>query len=93
MDAKADRACKAEALKFVVHFVGDMHQPLHDEDDGDKGGNARHVIFDGKPDNLHWIWDITAEDLEAWDKGSIEEWVHGLLWGHAGPRGNILSWR
>jgi hypothetical protein len=44
-------------LKFVVHFVGDIHQPLHDEDDGDKGGNTRHVIFDGKPDNLHWIWD------------------------------------
>jgi hypothetical protein len=26
-------------------------------DDGDKGGNTRHVIFDGRPDNLHWIWD------------------------------------
>jgi hypothetical protein len=56
-DPKADKATKAEALKFVVHFVGDMHQPLHDEDDGDKGGNGRHVVFDGKPDNLHWIWD------------------------------------
>ena len=41
----------------MVHFVGDMHQPFHDEDDGDKGGNTRHVIFDGKPDNLHWVWD------------------------------------
>jgi S1/P1 Nuclease len=30
---------------------------LHDENDGDKGGNARCVIFDGRPDNLHWIWD------------------------------------
>jgi hypothetical protein len=53
----ADSAKRAEALKFVIHFIGDMHQPLHDEDDGDKGGNARHVIFDGRPDNLHWIWD------------------------------------
>jgi S1/P1 Nuclease len=44
-DRKADRSAKAEALKFVVHFVGDLHQPLHDEDDGDKGGNTRHVIF------------------------------------------------
>jgi len=26
---------------------------LRDEDDGDKGGNGRHVIFDGHPDNLH----------------------------------------
>jgi hypothetical protein len=53
----ADRAAKAQALKYVVHFVADMHQPLHDEDDGDRGGNERHVIFDGKPDNLHWVWD------------------------------------
>ena len=56
-DPKADEASKVEALKFVVHFVGDMHQPLHDEDDGDKGGNAREVVFDGRSDNLHWLWD------------------------------------
>ena len=61
-DPKADRASKAEALKFVVHFVGDMHQPLHDEDNGDKGGNERHVIFDGKPDTLHWVWDTGLQD-------------------------------
>ena len=47
-DPRADKAAKAEALKFVVHFVGDLHQPLHDEDNSDKGGNERHVIFDGK---------------------------------------------
>jgi hypothetical protein len=41
----------------VVHFVADLHQPLHDEDDSDKGGNERRVIFDRKPDNLHWVWD------------------------------------
>ena len=44
-------------MKFVVHFVGDMHQPLHDEDNGDRGGNDCHVILDGHPDNLHWVWD------------------------------------
>jgi hypothetical protein len=30
---------------------------LHCADEGDKGGNARHVIFDGHPDNLHLVWD------------------------------------
>ena len=40
---------KAQALKYVVHFIGDMQQPLHDEDEGDKGGNERHVIFEGIP--------------------------------------------
>jgi hypothetical protein len=56
-DQKADRKAKVEALKFVIHFVGDLHQPLHCEGDGDKGGNTRHVIYDGHPDNLHWVWD------------------------------------
>jgi hypothetical protein len=56
-DPRADLAAKVEALKFVIHFVGDLHQPLHCEDDGDKGGNARHVMFDGHPDDLHWVWD------------------------------------
>ena len=55
-DPNVDKHAKAQALKFVIHFVGDSHQPLHDEDNGDKGGNTRHVIFDGHRDNLHWVW-------------------------------------
>jgi hypothetical protein len=47
----------AQALRFVIHFVGDMQQPLHVADNGDKGGNTRHVIFRGHPDKLHWAWD------------------------------------
>jgi hypothetical protein len=45
------------ALKFVVHFVGDIHQPLHDEDNGDKGGNNIHLTYFGKSTNLHAVWD------------------------------------
>ena len=62
-DTHADRTSKTEALKYVIHFVGDLHQPLHDEDDNDKGGNTRlvqlgtHVPPPGLSDNLHWIWD------------------------------------
>ena len=48
---------RREALKFVLHFVADLHQPLHCEDNHDKGGNAQQVIFEGHPDNLHWVWD------------------------------------
>ena len=50
---------RAEALRFVVHFVGDMHQPLHCSDRNDKGGNARTILFLGyqKPTNLHTVWD------------------------------------
>jgi hypothetical protein len=56
-DPKADPATKADALKFVIHFIGDLHQPLHDEDDRDKGGNDCAVILEGHPDTLHWLWD------------------------------------
>ena len=62
-DPNADKDAKAQALKFVIHFVGDLHQPLHDEDNNDKGGNTRlvqlgsHVPPPGLTDNLHWLWD------------------------------------
>src|SRR5882672_5025159 len=59
-DKNAAKADRAEALKFLVHFVGDLHQPLHCADrDGDKGGNARLVFFGDrqKAVNLHQVWD------------------------------------
>jgi len=49
---------RAEALKFIVHLVGDMHQPLHCADrNDDRGGNAVKVKFLGKRSNLHAVWD------------------------------------
>ena len=61
------------SLKFLTHFVGDIHQPLHSSRKTDKGGNTIHVSFDftapmhlradreglnkTKPWNLHSIWD------------------------------------
>ena len=48
---------RLEALKFVVHFVADVHQPLHAADDGDRGGNDTHLIFLGQHTTLHALWD------------------------------------
>ncbi len=48
---------RKEALMFVVHFVGDMHQPLHSSDNKDKGGNDVHVTLADRPGNLHGAWD------------------------------------
>jgi hypothetical protein len=59
-DKQAPREDRIEALKFVVHFVGDLHQPLHCADrNGDKGGNKRLVFFPGrsKAVSLHQVWD------------------------------------
>jgi hypothetical protein len=59
-DARAPKEARAEALRFVVHLVGDLHQPLHCADrNGDKGGNGRLVFFPGRGRavNLHQTWD------------------------------------
>lgn len=53
----------AIAAKFVLHFIGDIHQPLHTEDVA-RGGNGIHVRFDGVELNLHHVWDSSiAEKL------------------------------
>lgn len=56
-DPALDRAAKAEALKFLVHFVADLHQPLHAADRGDRGGNDVEVVFRDRASNLHSVWD------------------------------------
>ncbi|KAJ7467073.1 phospholipase C/P1 nuclease domain-containing protein [Mycena latifolia] len=45
-----------EALKFLIHFLGDMHMPLH-LTGRDRGGNSIPVLFGGQKTNLHFLWD------------------------------------
>lgn len=54
--SRAD-AERAEALRFVVHFVGDAHQPLHAGYRRDRGGNQYQVQLNGRGSNLHAVWD------------------------------------
>ena len=58
------------ALKFILHFVGDIHQPLHSSDNHDRGGNSVKVIVDGFPhtskDELHGFFD--TQFVDAIDK-------------------------
>lgn len=63
-DRGSDRSRRAEALKFLVHFVADLHQPLHAGDLGDQGGNAVPVVYSGRAGNLHSIWDTAL--LRDW---------------------------
>jgi nuclease S1 len=56
-DSHANEADRRVALKFLIHFVGDLHQPLHCEDHNDKGGNMVQLAFFGQPSNLHSVWD------------------------------------
>jgi hypothetical protein len=56
-DPAASPEERAEALRFLIHFMGDLHQPLHLADDGDRGGNQRAVTFLGHATDLHKVWD------------------------------------
>jgi hypothetical protein len=72
---------RTEALKFLVHFLGDMHQPLHCGENHDRGGNDVPVVFHGKPTNLHSIWDVgILEQMVAQDPGFLTNPLEGLGW-------------
>lgn len=63
------------ALKFLLHFVGDLHQPLHAADHDDHGGNC--VLLDtagaGHSRNLHAYWDVSAVDALGRNAATIAE--------------------
>ena len=63
-DPNSSLADKQLALRFVVHLVGDLHQPLHVGKCCDKGGNDVKVAWFGKPTNLHAVWDSQLVDDE-----------------------------
>lgn len=56
-DASQPRQKRIEALKFVVHLVGDVHQPLHAGLRSDRGGNDFQINYNGEGWNLHSTWD------------------------------------
>ncbi|MBV9508643.1 MAG: hypothetical protein JO323_26960 [Acidobacteriia bacterium] len=82
---------RREALLFLVHFVGDMHQPLHCVDNSDQGGNQVPVVFQGSATNLHALWDfgllrtMRAEDellgqlQQAITPQVVTEWSRGTV--------------
>jgi hypothetical protein len=100
-DPRSSPIHKAEALKFLSHFVGDLHQPLHAGRPGDLGGNLIRVEFfglrgrNGDSLNLHAVWDVYI--LE---KGRVTwpDSAHALNRGITGEeaadwaRSNVLDW-
>jgi hypothetical protein len=61
-DPSASLADKQLALRFVVHIVGDLHQPLHVGKCCDRGGNDIKVKWFGRDLNLHSVWDSALVD-------------------------------
>lgn len=56
-DPNATREEKRLALRFIVHIIGDLHQPLHAGNGTDEGGNQVQVTFFRQSSNLHAVWD------------------------------------
>jgi hypothetical protein len=79
-DEKASPADRLEALKWIVHFVGDLHQPLHAIDEARGGNDIKLAVF-GSPKcgdydcNLHWTWDTLLLEHTGY---SEEEYVSRL---------------
>jgi hypothetical protein len=64
---------RQQALYWVAHFVGDIHQPLHISHPDNRGGNATDIDFFGHKHNAHWVWDQgLIEKLEATPLGATE---------------------
>jgi hypothetical protein len=56
-----------DALRFIIHFLGDIHQPLHCNNNHDMGGNKIPVLYAGDPhpSNFHYLWDtLIFQQLE-----------------------------
>jgi len=77
-DRSAPAALRADALRYLIHFIGDLHMPLHAATNNDEGGNCVPVQFFRRlprahqgsfTPNLHSIWDtaIVVRDMEGAD--------------------------
>ena len=67
---KSTEEDKAFHLKMLVHFLGDLHQPMHIGRREDKGGNTIQVQWFGKGTNLHAVWDTKM--IEEWNMSYVE---------------------
>lgn len=73
-------AAKTEALKFLIHFVGDIHQPLHAADNHDRGGNdVRIALRRGRPMTLHHFWDDDVVAAQGRDPVAIARDIDASL--------------
>lgn len=66
---------RQRALRFVIHLIGDLHQPMHVGDGTDRGGNDVAVIFFENVTTLHLAWDEDMVDYEQLSYSEMTEWL------------------
>jgi hypothetical protein len=87
-DRNAPLADRQLALRFIIHIVGDLHQPLHVGNGTDKGGNDVKVIFQREPTNLHAVWDSGLIDQEQLSYTEMANWLRARI-----TRADRRDWR
>ncbi len=87
-----DSSERIVALKFLLHLIGDLHQPLHASDDHDRGGNQKRASAPGlRTATLHHYWDTEFVEMLGSDPkqiaaaltrrisdGDVRAWSKGL---------------
>jgi hypothetical protein len=88
-DKTAEARTRADALRFTIHFVGDLHQPLHCVSNNDEGGNCVPIDFFGNAPvernpqyetyapNLHGVWDYAIIQRLKGEQ-SVASWATAL---------------
>jgi hypothetical protein len=93
-DPNTSQSDKSFYLKFLVHLVGDLHQPLHVGRAEDRGGNDIKVLWHYKKSNLHRVWDsdmiesfnMSYTELAANSRNLSREQIKNI------QEGSILDW-
>ena len=93
-DSSTSQEDKVFYLKFLVHLIGDLHQPLHVGRKEDKGGNDIKVLWHYKKSNLHRVWDsdmiefynMSYSELSSNTKNLSRAQIESI------SKGSILDW-
>jgi hypothetical protein len=98
-DRQAQLRHRNEALKWLAHLVGDIHQPLHAADHDDRGGNRIEVSFFGERDNapygtinLHSVWDVHLVKRLIGERGEAPFYAINGSDKTSWERGTLAQW-
>ncbi|NDY96849.1 S1/P1 nuclease [Wenzhouxiangella limi] len=101
-DTAQPRIQRVEALKFLIHFLADLHQPLHSGFAEDRGANNVPVLYQGEVINLHRYWDnqifaAVQTDFDSREFAAVLRARHGdherRAWAASSPRDWVIGAR
>lgn len=97
INPKTEQKERQVALKYLLHLIGDLHQPLHTASNHDRGGNAVPVLFadHSKAANLHAYWDHHIVESLGDDRQALGKWLNkqvSLAQSEAWTKGSTIDW-